>query len=170
MPDGDTAPCIDGLKIFPEAQERRREDGFTEYIVSAYGRIKNTATIEPRNATWSQFRLTIIRKTVTATIVSHNIPAITNLGLTEDDFSPIAGYYVAGSDSNNDLDASDAVITKISTASFYHVYRFTFPQITRILYFMQPGLSVEWEFGVPLPLSVSQRNFGYWNEWIFAYG
>jgi hypothetical protein len=38
MPDGDTAPCIDGLKIFPEAQERRREDGFTEYIVSAYGR------------------------------------------------------------------------------------------------------------------------------------
>jgi len=38
MPDGDTAPCIDGLKIFPEVQERRREDGFTEYIVSAYGR------------------------------------------------------------------------------------------------------------------------------------
>lgn len=42
MPDGDTSPCIDGLKIFPEAQERRREDGFTEYIVSAYGRV-NTA-------------------------------------------------------------------------------------------------------------------------------
>jgi hypothetical protein len=39
MPDGDSAPCIDGLKIFPEAQERRREDGFTEYIVSAYGRV-----------------------------------------------------------------------------------------------------------------------------------
>ena len=39
MPDGDTAPCIDGLKIFPEAQERRREDGFTEYLVSAYGRV-----------------------------------------------------------------------------------------------------------------------------------
>lgn len=42
MPDGDTAPCIDGLKIFPEAQERRREDGFTEYIVSAYGRASST--------------------------------------------------------------------------------------------------------------------------------
>jgi hypothetical protein len=38
MPDGDSSPCIDGLKIFPEAQERRREDGFTEFIVSAYGR------------------------------------------------------------------------------------------------------------------------------------
>lgn len=38
MPDEDSSPCIDGLKIFPEVQERRREDGFTEYIVSAYGR------------------------------------------------------------------------------------------------------------------------------------
>jgi hypothetical protein len=39
MPDGDSSPCIDGLKIFPEPQEVRREDGFTEYKVSAYGRI-----------------------------------------------------------------------------------------------------------------------------------
>lgn len=39
MPDGDSSPCIDGLKIFPEVQEVRREDGFTEYKVCAYGRI-----------------------------------------------------------------------------------------------------------------------------------
>lgn len=39
MPDGDSSPAIDGLKIFPEPQEVRREDGFTEYKVSAYGRI-----------------------------------------------------------------------------------------------------------------------------------
>ena len=45
MPDGDSTPCIDGLKIFPEVQERRREDGFTEYIVSAYGRINTTGTV-----------------------------------------------------------------------------------------------------------------------------
>jgi hypothetical protein len=44
MPDGDTSPCIDGLKIFPEVQERRREDGFTEYIVSAYGRTNTSGT------------------------------------------------------------------------------------------------------------------------------
>ena len=42
MPDGDSSPCIDGLKIFPEVQERRREDGFTEFIVSAYGRGNTT--------------------------------------------------------------------------------------------------------------------------------
>lgn len=44
MPDGDSSPCIDGLKIFPEVQERRREDGFTEYIVSAYGRANATGS------------------------------------------------------------------------------------------------------------------------------
>ena len=50
MPDGDTSPCIDGLKIFPEVQERRREDGWTEYIVSAYGRANTTGkTTRPIN-------------------------------------------------------------------------------------------------------------------------
>ena len=38
MPDGNTAPAIDGLKIFPAPQEVERGDGFTEFVVSAYGR------------------------------------------------------------------------------------------------------------------------------------
>lgn len=42
MPDGNSSPCIDGLKIFPEVQERAREDGMTEYIVTAYGRVNTT--------------------------------------------------------------------------------------------------------------------------------
>lgn len=54
MPDGNSSPCIDGLKIFPEVQERRREDGFTEFIVSAYGRASSTysesSNFEFRNA------------------------------------------------------------------------------------------------------------------------
>ena len=45
MPDGDRSPCIDGLFIFPEAQEKRREDGFTEFLVSAYGRSNTTGQI-----------------------------------------------------------------------------------------------------------------------------
>lgn len=45
MPDGDTSPCLDGLKIFPDIQERRREDGWTEYLVSAYGRANSTGKI-----------------------------------------------------------------------------------------------------------------------------
>ena len=35
---GDSDPAIDGLKIFPEPQEKRRNDGFTEFTVSGYGR------------------------------------------------------------------------------------------------------------------------------------
>ena len=38
MPDGDTAPTIDGLYVFPAPQEIKRQDGFTDFVVSAYGR------------------------------------------------------------------------------------------------------------------------------------
>jgi hypothetical protein len=48
MPDGDSSPCIDGLKIFPEVQERRREDGWTEYLVSAYGRLNATGSFDKK--------------------------------------------------------------------------------------------------------------------------
>ena len=37
FPNGDY-PAIDELKIFPEPQEKRGSDGFTEFLVSAYGR------------------------------------------------------------------------------------------------------------------------------------
>lgn len=35
---GDHIPAIDGLKIYPAPQEKRLPTGFTEYLVSAYGR------------------------------------------------------------------------------------------------------------------------------------
>lgn len=38
MPDGNSVPAIDGLKIFPSPQEIERGDGFTDFMVSAYGR------------------------------------------------------------------------------------------------------------------------------------
>jgi hypothetical protein len=67
MPDGDTAPCIDGLKIFPEAQERRREDGFTEYIVSAYGRMNTTGKLSKSIA--------VSTVQIPALIIITNLPA-----------------------------------------------------------------------------------------------
>lgn len=45
MPGG-SAPAIDGLKIFPKPQEKRRDDGFTEFIVSAYGRLSENVIDE----------------------------------------------------------------------------------------------------------------------------
>lgn len=44
FPNG-SSPAIDGLKIFPEPQEKQRDDGFTEFIVSAYGRTSTSSTI-----------------------------------------------------------------------------------------------------------------------------
>lgn len=35
---GSSAPAMDGLYIFPKPQEFARDDGFTEFIVSSYGR------------------------------------------------------------------------------------------------------------------------------------
>ena len=39
---GDSYPAMDGLKIFPEPQEKRRDDGFTEFTVSGFGRTNDT--------------------------------------------------------------------------------------------------------------------------------
>jgi len=41
LPDDDGAPAIDGLFIFPAPQETTRGDGFTEFAVSAYGRVSS---------------------------------------------------------------------------------------------------------------------------------
>ena len=42
MPGGSAPANFNGLKIFPKPQEKQRGDGFTEFIVSAYGRTNST--------------------------------------------------------------------------------------------------------------------------------
>ena len=44
LPNDSGAPAIDGLYIFPAAQETVRDDGFVEFKVSAYGRINTTGS------------------------------------------------------------------------------------------------------------------------------
>lgn len=39
-------PSFDGLKIFPDAQEVQRTDGFTEFKVSGYGRTNTSGTVK----------------------------------------------------------------------------------------------------------------------------
>jgi hypothetical protein len=39
---GGSYPAMDGLKIFPAPQEKRRDDGFTEFLVSGFGRLNST--------------------------------------------------------------------------------------------------------------------------------
>lgn len=167
MPDGDSSPCIDGLKIFPEAQERRREDGFTEYIVSAYGRSKSTATIERSMKNYSRFAYSFYRGTATARIVSHTVPDFDSLNFPADTFDPISAFYFGGDGS--DFQANS--ITKISTFPRYNVWRFEFGTFSRDWSFLTPGVvSFTGDWHIPLALTMSQTNFGYWTEWVFAYG
>jgi hypothetical protein len=51
-------PSIDGLSIFPSIQEKRMPNGFTEYIVTAYGRTNMTGIsyIVPGQKLISRFR------------------------------------------------------------------------------------------------------------------
>jgi hypothetical protein len=51
-------PSIDGLSIFPAVQEKRMPHGFTEYIVTAYGRTNTTGAsyIVPGQKLSSKFR------------------------------------------------------------------------------------------------------------------
>jgi len=39
---GGNEPAIDGIFVYPEIQEKRQSDGFTEFIVSGYGRTSDT--------------------------------------------------------------------------------------------------------------------------------
>jgi len=41
FPGGDE-PAIDGIFVYPEIQEKRQSDGFTELIISGYGRTSDT--------------------------------------------------------------------------------------------------------------------------------
>jgi hypothetical protein len=57
LPFDDGTPAIDGLYIFPEPQETRRDDGFVEFRVSAYGRTSTTGSQRPEFLRGSVFGL-----------------------------------------------------------------------------------------------------------------
>ena len=164
MPDGDNSPCIDGLKIFPAVQERRRGDGFTEYIVSAYGRAKSTATIERGIKSFTIGVLSIIRGIATAKIVSQEAPTLLELNFPADAFDPTAAYFFTEPNGNFEADE----IIKISSNVFSSTWRFTFGSTAIPLGFLNPGIT-GFDFAT-LPLNISKTNFGYWTEWVYSYG
>ena len=46
LPLDDGTPAIDGLYIFPDAQEEKGSDGFYRFKVSGYGRVNTTGTVQ----------------------------------------------------------------------------------------------------------------------------
>jgi hypothetical protein len=174
MPDGDTSPCIDALKIFPEVQERRREDGFTEYIVSAYGRQKNQATLETRFVSGQVDGINIVRKTVSGIIVSAEFPDFSSIGIPPGSFDPLVAFMGYESE----MLQSSSIVGPTGGSAYGNIYHisFTYPGggVTGSSYYLlKPGLENAADGvpgAIPLPLNFSKRNFGYWSEWIFSYG
>jgi hypothetical protein len=74
MPGGST-PAIDDLKIFPKPQEKKLDNGFTEFIVSAYGR---TNTVGRTTFEWKTFSEsgTLKLNIGTANEMSYSVTAI----------------------------------------------------------------------------------------------
>ena len=96
MPDGDTTPAIDGLYIFPTPQEIRKPDGFTEFRVSAYGRVTAALqNISSEHREYSAGDMAFKLKVITGSIV---VPAGTTItsdvvGLAADSFDPFDFIY-----------------------------------------------------------------------------
>ena len=123
MPDGDSSPCIDGLKIFPEVQERRREDGFTEFIVSAYGRVNTTGSVvfNWEVFTLSAFNTTGIYKQKTKTI-SRVLISGTEYNFSEDVSGVTEPILIDGYSWGNFGNSWDSGVSAYSASNFGHVY------------------------------------------------
>jgi hypothetical protein len=170
LPFDDGAPAFDGAYIFPEPQETIRDDGFAEFRVSAYGRTKATPTIEPRILSRTlQSTITVFRKTVTATIVSQNLPTFSELGLSDDLFD-IDSVLLAAVTPEGETIIDLAGVRLLNKSFFSSTYILTLGDTTRLISTVAPGINVPNENLFPLPLTFDQRNFGRWTEFIFAYG
>lgn len=84
LPFDDGTPAIDGLYIFPNAQETQKEDGFTEFKVSAYGRTNTTgqvsSTVEEGTA---QLISTVVHSPLTKTSYIVPFPVVIEVVTTQ---------------------------------------------------------------------------------------
>lgn len=81
MPLDDGSPCIDGIYIFPEAQEILRDDGFTEFRVTGYGRVAEFRVENfERSSVQSSYRQVTLETTETETITTNQmVPSINEI-------------------------------------------------------------------------------------------
>lgn len=93
MPDGDSDPAIDGLYIFPAPQEVKRPDGFTDFKVSAYGRVKSdlqNILLEQQRVTNDTFRYSVWKISGSICVPSSQLISIEDLNLDPVLFKPFS--------------------------------------------------------------------------------
>ena len=168
-PGGDSSPSIDGLKIFPEAQERHREDGFTEFLVTSYGRVNSEGS--------SVLGVQLV--TLSASYTHKYTPAATeeNPNPTPANFAWtiketwLADTYTVTRTMLADEPNSSISITPPTLSKFLKKREISGnrPGSSIPGYITVPGYSsigVEWEAQLS---SVDRRNFGFFDEVIITY-
>lgn len=115
---GDSSPSLTGLKIFPEPQENRRGDGFTEFKLSGYG-----STIEGgRNVKYSQriYTHTFIHNTLAPDYESsplYNTGTLTVIFVLQDIRGEIVGRLTNGSGINLDIPLEELDVISMSASA-----------------------------------------------------
>lgn len=163
-PGGDASPSIDGLKIFPEAQELRREDGFTEFLVSSYGRTASPGTsvlgveLVTLNASYSY----------TFTPTPPEEPVTWNWSITEEwlvDTWTVVKTMLA-SESNSTISITPPTLSKFLKKREFSGSR---PGMNVPGSISAPGtgsIGAEWE---AVLANIDRRNFGYFDEVIISF-
>lgn len=163
-PGGDASPSVDGLKIFPEAQERQREDGFTEFIVSSYGRTSSPGTavlgveLVTLNASYS----------FTYTPQPPDQPQTWNWSIKEEwlvDTWTVSKTMLA-SEPNSTISLAPPTLSKVLKKREFSGSR---PGMNVPGGISAPGtgsIGADWESGLA---SIDRRNFGYFDEVVIVY-
>jgi hypothetical protein len=179
LPLDDGHPAIDGLFIFPEAQEMRGEDGFVEFRVSGYGRTNTTGSQRPEFLRGSRFNLNFSFSQIT---VENCLPTSTALrDLLEAPPADLA-FEV---DPQEDVAVVRTIpVPKSSRVEIVTLLGGGTVIIGPVYILSNGGLIVEtrgstgdlfqelyfYGSSVPAILSSSSRNFGFFTEFTTTYG
>lgn len=179
LPNDSGAPAIDGLYIFPDAQETVRDDGFVEFSVSAYGRTNTTGSK----------RQEFIRESLPGLNFSFSQITVENCLATSTALSEILESPPV--DLAFEIDPQDDVtlvrtipvprlslveiVTTLSGATVIIGPRFSFPDGGLIIERQNPTGSLYqtlyyYSSSVPAMLSSSSRDFGFFTEFTITYG
>jgi hypothetical protein len=164
-PGVDTDPTIDGLTIYPIPQEKNRDDGFTDFAVSAFGRSRSTLSnivkaqrlvaLNPRAGAFSPLNYYLWEVTGSIVMPVDTVLTYDDLGLDTDLLDPF-GFYLTNSDLTvlsatitDTLPGSPPVYQSVNTWQVEFTSDGTTVDATYIFKIRSPRISI-----------TSQRNFG----------
>jgi hypothetical protein len=178
LPDDDGAPAIDGLYIFPAAQETVRDDGFVEFKVSAYGRINTIGSQRQEFIRSSTLEVNFSFSQITIENCLPNSTALTDLLK-----SPPVDLVFAIEPQDDVTVVRTIPIPKLSVVALFKDGNTTYI-IGPTYVFENGGFIIErqsstrslyqalyyYTSSAPVILSNSSRNFGFFTEFTVTYG